>query len=53
MSKRSFSFSNNPLMAGPALDERAKGGNPYREIPLSAIEADPHQPRQTFDVHVR
>ena len=49
MSKRSFSFSNNPLMAGPALDERAKGGNPYREIPLSAIEADPHQPRQTFD----
>ncbi|MCX6113666.1 MAG: ParB/RepB/Spo0J family partition protein [Proteobacteria bacterium] len=49
MSKRSFSFSNNPLMAGPALDERAKGGIPYREIPLSAIEADPHQPRQTFD----
>ena len=36
-------------MAGPALDERAKGGIPYREIPLSAIEADPHQPRQTFD----
>ena len=49
MSKRSFSFANNPLMAGPALDERAKGGIPYREIPLSAIEADPHQPRQNFD----
>ena len=49
MSKRSFSFANNPLMAGPALDERARGGIPYREIPLSAIEPDPHQPRQTFD----
>jgi len=49
MSKRSFSFANNPLMAGPALDERARGGVPYREIPLSAIEPDPHQPRQTFD----
>jgi len=36
-------------MAGPALDERSKGGIPYREIPLSAIEADPHQPRQNFD----
>jgi ParB family chromosome partitioning protein len=26
-----------------------KGGVPYREIPLSAIEADPNQPRRTFD----
>lgn len=49
MSKRSFSFANNPLMQGPALDERSKGGVPYREIPLSAIEPDPNQPRQTFD----
>jgi ParB family chromosome partitioning protein len=49
MSKRSFSFANNPLMAGPALDERARGGIPYREIPLSAIEADPNQPRRNFD----
>lgn len=49
MSKRSFSFANNPLMGGPALDERARGGIPYREIPLSAIEPDPHQPRQNFD----
>lgn len=49
MSKRNFSFANNPLTAGPALDERAKGGIPYREIPLSAIETDPHQPRQNFD----
>lgn len=49
MTKRSFSFANNPLMQGPPLDERSKGGIPYREIPLSAIEADPNQPRQTFD----
>jgi len=49
MSKRSFSFSNNPLMQGPALDERGKAGVPYKEIPISAIEADPNQPRQTFD----
>ena len=49
MSKRSFSFANNPLMAGPALEERARGGIPYREIPISAIEADPHQPRRNFD----
>lgn len=50
MSKRSFSFANNPLMQGPALDERSRGGGvPYREIPLSAIEPDPNQPRQSFD----
>jgi ParB family chromosome partitioning protein len=36
-------------MAGPALDERSRGGIPYREIPLSAIEADPNQPRRSFD----
>ena len=49
MSKRSFSFANNPLMQGPGLEERVRGGIPYREIPLSAIEADPNQPRRTFD----
>jgi ParB family chromosome partitioning protein len=49
MTKRGFSFANNPLMQGPALQERVKGGVPYREIPLSAIEADPNQPRRTFD----
>jgi ParB family chromosome partitioning protein len=49
MSKRNFSFANNPLMQGPALEERARGGVPYREIPLSAIEADPNQPRRSFD----
>jgi ParB family chromosome partitioning protein len=36
-------------MQGPALEERARGGVPYREIPLSAIEADPNQPRRSFD----
>jgi ParB family chromosome partitioning protein len=36
-------------MAGPALEERSRGGIPYREIPVSAIEADPNQPRRTFD----
>lgn len=49
MTKRGFSFANNPLMQGPALEERSRGGIPYREIPLSAIEADPNQPRRTFD----
>jgi len=49
MTKRSFSFSNNPLLAGPGLDERAKGSGPYREIALSAIEKDASQPRQHFD----
>lgn len=49
MTKRGFSFANNPLMQGPALEERTRGGIPYREIPLSAIEADPNQPRRTFD----
>lgn len=49
MSKRNFSFANNPLMQGPALDERGRSGIPYKEIPVSAIEADPNQPRQSFD----
>lgn len=49
MTKRGFSFANNPLMQGPALEERSRGGVPYREIPLSAIEPDPNQPRRTFD----
>lgn len=49
MSKRSFSFANNPLLGGPALEERSKGGIPYREITISSIERDPNQPRQVFD----
>ena len=49
MSKRSFSFANNPLLGGPALEERSKGGIPYREVTISSIERDPNQPRQVFD----
>jgi ParB family chromosome partitioning protein len=36
-------------MQGPGLEERVRGGIPYREIPLSAIETDPNQPRRNFD----
>jgi ParB family chromosome partitioning protein len=49
MSKRSFSFANNPLLSGPALDERSRGGIPYKDLSLSSIEGDPNQPRQVFD----
>ncbi len=42
-------FANNPLLSGPALIEREKGGIPYREIPLAAIERDINQPRVNFD----
>jgi ParB family transcriptional regulator, chromosome partitioning protein len=51
MSKRKLIFANNPLLAGPALDERGRssGGTPYKEIPVSAIVPDPNQPRREFD----
>lgn len=49
MSKRKLLLANNPLLSGPALGERDRGGIPYREIPLSAIERDPNQPRTHFD----
>lgn len=49
MSKRGFSFANNPLLSGPALDERTSGGVPYKVLPLSAVERDPNQPRTNFD----
>jgi len=49
MSKRKLVLANNPLLGGPSLDERAKGGIPYKEVPLIAIAADPNQPRRTFD----
>lgn len=49
MSKRKLILANNPLLGGPALEERGRGGSPYREIPLSAIAPDPNQPRQAFD----
>jgi ParB family chromosome partitioning protein len=49
MAKRNFVLANNPLLSGPALDERERGGVPYREISLSAIDRDPNQPRKVFD----
>jgi ParB family transcriptional regulator, chromosome partitioning protein len=49
MSKRKLVLQNNPLMAGPAYTERERGGVPYREIPLSAIDRDLNQPRVNFD----
>jgi ParB family transcriptional regulator, chromosome partitioning protein len=49
MVKRKFSIANNPLLAGPALQEREQGVSPYREVSLTAIAPDPRQPRTIFD----
>lgn len=49
MSKRRFTIANNPLLSGPAFDDRDRGGIPYRQIPLSVIDRDPNQPRVNFD----
>jgi ParB family chromosome partitioning protein len=58
MSKRKLLLANNPLLAGPNLDERvrpfvppvvAKSSGPYREVLLSEIQRDPSQPRKVFD----
>ena len=49
MSKRKLLLANNPLLSGPALEDREKFGIPYREINLSSIDRDPNQPRLTFD----
>lgn len=49
MSKRKLLLANNPLLSGPALDERERTGIPYREIPISSIDRDPNQPRVMFD----
>lgn len=49
MARRKFLFANNPLLSGPALVERERGGVPYREIPLELIDRDPNQPRVEFD----
>lgn len=42
-------FANNPLLSGPALNQRETGGVPYREVSLSAIDRDTNQPRTNFD----
>jgi len=49
MSKRKLNLVNNPLFSGPTFQERDRIGTPYREIPISAIDRDPNQPRVTFD----
>lgn len=49
MAKRNLKFANNPLLSGPALDERNRSGIPYREVKTSLIERDPNQPRINFD----
>jgi len=49
MSKRKLVLANNPLLSGPALGDRDRGGIPYRVLPLSSIDRDPKQPRTMFD----
>jgi ParB family transcriptional regulator, chromosome partitioning protein len=49
MVKRKLLLQNNPLTAGSAYSEREKGGVPYKEILLSAIDRDLNQPRVNFD----
>lgn len=49
MNKRKLVLANNPLLSGPAFDEREKAGIPYREILISNIQRDPNQPRVSFD----
>lgn len=49
MTKRKLLLANNPLLSGPALQDRDKIGIPYREIPIASIDRDPNQPRISFD----
>lgn len=49
MAKRKLVLANNPLLAGPKLEDRTKGAIPYREVKLSVIDRDPNQPRVHFD----
>lgn len=49
MAKRKLTLANNPLLSGPALNERSKGGIPYRELEIGAIDRDKNQPREHFD----
>jgi ParB family chromosome partitioning protein len=49
MTKKRLVITNNPLLSGPALDERERSGIPYRQIPISVIDRDPNQPRVNFD----
>lgn len=49
MSKKKFLIANNPLLSGPAFDERERSGVPYRQLQISVIDRDPNQPRVNFD----
>ena len=49
MSKRKLTLANNPLLSGPALNERGRIGSPYRELDIDSIDRDPNQPRVNFD----
>jgi len=49
MAKRKLVLANNPLLSGPGLEERGKGGIPYREVSIDTIDRDPNQPRVHFD----
>ncbi|MCB9030068.1 MAG: ParB/RepB/Spo0J family partition protein, partial [Deltaproteobacteria bacterium] len=49
MARKKLVLANNPLLSGPGLSDREKGGTPYREIRLNAIDRDPNQPRVNFD----
>ena len=50
MAQKKLTQANNPLISGPALEDRQRGaGIPYREIKISAIERDANQPRTNFD----
>lgn len=49
MTKKKLVLANNPLLSGPNLDSRERGGSPYREIKINSIDRDPNQPRVNFD----
>lgn len=49
MTKRKLVLANNPLLSGPALNDRERGAVPYRDIDLDSIDRDANQPRVNFD----
>jgi ParB family transcriptional regulator, chromosome partitioning protein len=46
---RKLVIANNPLLSGPAMQDRERGGIPYRELSIELIDRDPNQPRVSFD----
>jgi ParB family chromosome partitioning protein len=49
MTKKKLVLANNPLLSGPALQDRDRMAGPYRELKITTIERDPNQPRVSFD----